>query len=147
MKSMEITPIDEATPRGHLTRREAFTGAILAMWGVIAACLGVPALAYLFVPARTRKADPWVEAGGLSALSANRRRRQISQESVRLLADQKLQKSGSQGSGLGLKHDREPKTPVAVGDATSIATDVRGSAATGVANNEAVTAIFVFGVL
>ena len=72
MKSMEITPIDQATPSGHLTRREALTGAILAIWGAIAVCLGVPALAYLFVPARTRKADPWVEAGDISALSANR---------------------------------------------------------------------------
>jgi menaquinol-cytochrome c reductase iron-sulfur subunit len=72
MYSMEITPNDEATQGGRLTRRETFTGAILAMWGAIAVCLGAPALAYLFVPARTRKADPWVEAGDVSALSADR---------------------------------------------------------------------------
>ena len=69
---METTPFVEAAPSGGLTRREAFTGAILAMWGAIAVCLGAPALAYLLVPARVRKADPWVEAGDISALADNR---------------------------------------------------------------------------
>jgi menaquinol-cytochrome c reductase iron-sulfur subunit len=69
---METTPIVEATPGGGLTRREAFTGAILAIWGAIAVCLGLPALAYLFVPPRTRKADQWVEAGDVASLAGNR---------------------------------------------------------------------------
>jgi menaquinol-cytochrome c reductase iron-sulfur subunit len=42
------------------------------MWGVIAAALGAPAFVYLFFPPKTPKADPWVEAGDVSALAGNR---------------------------------------------------------------------------
>ena len=43
-----------------------------AMWGAIIAALGVPAIAYLFFPPKTPEADPWVEAGDVSALAGDR---------------------------------------------------------------------------
>jgi len=69
---MKTTLIVGTPLSGGLTRREAFTGAILAIWGAIAAALGAPAIVYLFFPPRRPKADPWVEAGDVSALAGNR---------------------------------------------------------------------------
>jgi menaquinol-cytochrome c reductase iron-sulfur subunit len=53
-------------------RRSVLVGAIYAMWGAIAAALGAPAFVYLFFPPKTPKADPWVEAGDVSALAGGR---------------------------------------------------------------------------
>ena len=53
-------------------RRTVLLGAVYAMWGGITAALGVPAFVYLFFPPRAPEADPWVEAGDMSALAGGR---------------------------------------------------------------------------
>ena len=53
-------------------RRTVLLGAVYAMWGGIAAALGVPAFVYLFFPPKTPKADPWVEAGDVAGLTGDR---------------------------------------------------------------------------
>ena len=64
------TPEERRTPAP--ARRSVLVGAIYALWGAIAAALGVPAFVYLFFPPRRIKADPWVEAGDVSTLAGNR---------------------------------------------------------------------------
>ena len=59
MKPMETARHDEAEAT---TRRRFYVGAIYAIWGAVAAALGVPALAYLFFPPKVRKRNEWVEA-------------------------------------------------------------------------------------
>lgn len=51
-----------------IERRGFLTGAIYAMWGLIAAALGAPAVAYLLVPPSAQEKSDWVEAGSLSQL-------------------------------------------------------------------------------
>lgn len=50
------------------TRRGLCVGAIYAIWGFIVAALSAPAIAYLLVPPRSRKAGEWVEVGDLARL-------------------------------------------------------------------------------
>ncbi len=52
-------------------RRGFLIGSIAAMMGAISAALGVPALGYLFVPAREKKQQVWIEAADLSKLMVN----------------------------------------------------------------------------
>ncbi|MDE3165911.1 MAG: ubiquinol-cytochrome c reductase iron-sulfur subunit [Acidobacteriota bacterium] len=52
------------------TRRRFHIGAINGMMAAISAALGLPALAYLFVPGKVRKQEEWVEAGDVSRLVA-----------------------------------------------------------------------------
>jgi menaquinol-cytochrome c reductase iron-sulfur subunit len=54
---------------GTPTRRRFQTGAIYGLMAAISAALGLPALAYLFVPGSVRKQDDWVEVGDLTRLS------------------------------------------------------------------------------
>ena len=54
---------------GTPTRRRFQTGAIYGLMAAISAALGLPALAYLFVPGSVRKKDDWVEVGDLTRLS------------------------------------------------------------------------------
>jgi menaquinol-cytochrome c reductase iron-sulfur subunit len=53
------------------TRRGLVIGAIYGIWGVIAAALSMPALVYLFVPPKPRKAEEWIEVGDISKLAPN----------------------------------------------------------------------------
>jgi len=41
------------------------------MWAAIGAALGLPALVYLFLPPKVRKADEWIEIGDISKLAPN----------------------------------------------------------------------------
>ncbi|MFN0102189.1 MAG: ubiquinol-cytochrome c reductase iron-sulfur subunit [Bryobacteraceae bacterium] len=49
-------------------RRGFLVGSITAMMGAIGAAMGVPALGYLFVPAREKKRQSWIEAADLTKL-------------------------------------------------------------------------------
>jgi Rieske Fe-S protein len=57
--------------RGETTRRAFYIGAMYAIWGVIAAGLGAPALAYLFLPPKARKDESWIDAGDITYLTPN----------------------------------------------------------------------------
>lgn len=52
-------------------RRGFLIGSITAMMGAITAALGIPALGYLFVPARERKQQSWIEAADMTKLMVN----------------------------------------------------------------------------
>ena len=52
-------------------RRGFLIGSITAMMGAITAALGLPALGYLFVPAREKKAQNWIEAADMTKLMIN----------------------------------------------------------------------------
>jgi len=54
-----------------LTRRGFYVGAIYALGAIMAAALGVPALAYLLLPPKTRQADDWIPAGDVSKFQPN----------------------------------------------------------------------------
>ena len=60
-------------------RRGFLVGTITAMIGAITAALGIPALGYLFVPAREKKQLKWVEAADLTKLMVNQPERIIFQ--------------------------------------------------------------------
>ncbi|HUA57294.1 MAG TPA: ubiquinol-cytochrome c reductase iron-sulfur subunit [Verrucomicrobiae bacterium] len=53
------------------TRRGFFVAAIYGIGAAISAALGLPALAYLLLPPKTRKDDEWVEAGDVTKLAVN----------------------------------------------------------------------------
>jgi menaquinol-cytochrome c reductase iron-sulfur subunit len=53
------------------TRRNFYIGAIYGMMGAISAALGLPAILYLFTPAKSRKQETWVEAGDIGKLTPN----------------------------------------------------------------------------
>lgn len=52
-------------------RRGFLAGSIAAMMGAISAAIGIPALGYLFVPAREKKHAAWIEAADLTKLTVN----------------------------------------------------------------------------
>jgi menaquinol-cytochrome c reductase iron-sulfur subunit len=49
----------------RVTRRRVLVSAIAGAAGLIAAGLGIPALAYLALPPRTQKKEQWADAGNL----------------------------------------------------------------------------------
>ncbi|MBS1858966.1 MAG: ubiquinol-cytochrome c reductase iron-sulfur subunit [Acidobacteria bacterium] len=51
------------------TRRRFQIGAINGMMAAISAALGLPALAYLFIPGKVRKQDDWIEVGDITRLA------------------------------------------------------------------------------
>lgn len=53
------------------TRRSFHMAGICAIWGVIAASLGAPALGYLFLPPKARKDESWVDVGDITYLTPN----------------------------------------------------------------------------
>ena len=55
----------------EMSRRSFYIGAVYAMWGAMAAALGLPALLYLFLPPKARKAEEWVEIGDVTKLAPN----------------------------------------------------------------------------
>lgn len=54
-----------------VTRRHFYVGAIYAVWAVITAALGVPALVYLLLPPKIRQRQEWTEAGSVSNLAVD----------------------------------------------------------------------------
>src|ERR1051326_550969 len=50
------------------TRRNFSAAAIHGIWAVIVAALGAPAAAYLFIPAKMRRKNDWIEAGDVGQL-------------------------------------------------------------------------------
>jgi len=55
----------------EISRRSFYVGAIYGLWGVIAAALGLPAVAYLFFPPKVRSENNWVEIGDVTKLTPN----------------------------------------------------------------------------
>jgi len=55
----------------NLTRRNFYVGAIYAIGALIAAALGMPAVAYLLLPPKAQKADEWIDIGDASRLAPN----------------------------------------------------------------------------
>jgi len=53
----------------EITRRNFYVGAIYSLWGIIAAALGLPAMAYLLLPPKVRKPEDWVDIGDISKLA------------------------------------------------------------------------------
>jgi menaquinol-cytochrome c reductase iron-sulfur subunit len=51
------------------SRRRFHIGAIYAMMAAISAAIGLPAIAYLLIPGKTRKKEDWVEAGDVTRLT------------------------------------------------------------------------------
>ena len=55
----------------HTTRRNFQVAAIYGIWSLMIAALGLPAAAYLLIPARLRRNNDWVEVGDLAQLTPN----------------------------------------------------------------------------
>ena len=53
------------------TRRGFHAAGIYAIWGVITASLGAPALAYLFLPPKPRQDESWIDVGDITYLTPN----------------------------------------------------------------------------
>jgi menaquinol-cytochrome c reductase iron-sulfur subunit len=53
------------------TRRSFYLGTMYAIWGVIAASLGLPAAAYLGLPPKARKDETWIAVGDITYLPPN----------------------------------------------------------------------------
>ena len=51
------------------SRRSFHMAAIYAIWGAIAASLGAPVFAYLFVPPKARKDESWTDVGDVTYLT------------------------------------------------------------------------------
>ena len=60
--------VAEGQPAESATRRSFYIGAIFALWGIIAAALGVPALVYLLFPPKARREEEWLEIGDVRKL-------------------------------------------------------------------------------
>lgn len=54
-----------------VTRRHFFVGAIYAIWAVITAALGLPALIYLFFPPKIKGRQEWTEIGSVNNLAVD----------------------------------------------------------------------------
>lgn len=52
-----------------ISRRHFYVGAIYAIWAVITAALGLPALVYLFLPPKIKGRQEWTEIGSLTNLA------------------------------------------------------------------------------
>ncbi|HME05843.1 MAG TPA: ubiquinol-cytochrome c reductase iron-sulfur subunit [Bryobacteraceae bacterium] len=52
----------------EFTRRNFSAAAIHGIWALMVASLGIPALAYLLMPAKIRRKNDWVEAGDVTRL-------------------------------------------------------------------------------
>ena len=65
------SPISDPSETRETTRRGFHMAAISALWGAIAAALGAPALAYLFVPPKARQDESWTDVGDITYLAPN----------------------------------------------------------------------------
>jgi len=65
-------PLGAAVSAGSgITRRHFYIGTIYAIWAVITAALGLPALAYLFLPPKIRARQEWTEITSVSNLAVD----------------------------------------------------------------------------
>src|SRR6185312_10722885 len=62
-----MPPVDISLSQGT-TRRGFYEAAIYSLMAIISAAVGVPALLYLFTPAKEKKPDDWAEAGDVTRL-------------------------------------------------------------------------------
>jgi quinol---cytochrome c reductase iron-sulfur subunit, bacillus type len=60
-----------AAVQNGTTRRHFYVGAIYAIWGVITAAFGLPALVYLFLPPKIRARQEWTEIGSILNLTVS----------------------------------------------------------------------------
>ncbi len=67
----DVRTVEHQDQAEHVSRRSFYIAAIYGIWAVIAAALGLPALAYLFLPPKVRKENDWVELGDMSKLAPN----------------------------------------------------------------------------
>jgi quinol---cytochrome c reductase iron-sulfur subunit, bacillus type len=65
-----VRTIEQQDAEG-VSRRSFYILSIYAIWAVISAALGLPALAYLLFPPKVRKENEWVEIGDVTKLAAN----------------------------------------------------------------------------
>ena len=63
-------PLSETTETQD-TRRGFFIGAIYALGAVISAAPALPAAAYLLLPAKVKKQNPWADAGDIAQIAPN----------------------------------------------------------------------------
>ena len=63
--------VEEQRSTGDSTRRSFHVGAIYAIGAFISAALGLPALAYLLLPPKAKKADEWIQIGDVTRLAPN----------------------------------------------------------------------------
>jgi menaquinol-cytochrome c reductase iron-sulfur subunit len=66
----DVPPVETPQSQGT-TRRGFYVGAIYGMMAIVSAALGLPALLYLFTPAKEKKPDDWAEAGDVTRLALN----------------------------------------------------------------------------
>ena len=57
-------------PVEPVTRRSFYISVIFALWGIIAAVLGAPALVYLLFPPKARHEEEWFEIGDVRKLES-----------------------------------------------------------------------------
>lgn len=62
---------EPVTAADGVTRRHFYVGAIYAIWGVITAALGLPALIYLFLPPKIKARQEWTEIGSVGNLGVD----------------------------------------------------------------------------
>jgi Rieske Fe-S protein len=66
----DVPPVETPQSQGT-TRRGFYASAIYGMMAIVSAALGIPALLYLFTPAKEKKPDAWAEAGDITRLAPN----------------------------------------------------------------------------
>jgi len=64
-----VQPVE--CPGQTTSRRNFYIVAIYSLWGAISAALGLPALVYLLLPPKARKAEEWIEVGDVGRLAPN----------------------------------------------------------------------------
>jgi menaquinol-cytochrome c reductase iron-sulfur subunit len=65
-----VPPAETLQPEGT-TRRGFYVSAINGMMAIVSAALGIPALLYLFTPAKRKEPDVWAQAGDIASLAPN----------------------------------------------------------------------------
>jgi|SRR5579871_1413622 len=67
----DVRTLERQQVQPEISRRRFYIGAIYGIWGLIAAALGLPAMAYLFLPPKARQENNWVEIGDVTKLATN----------------------------------------------------------------------------
>ncbi len=67
--TMEYVPPLEPVPQEGTTRRGFYIAAIYGMMAAISAAVGIPALLYLFTPAKEKEPEAWADAGDIKRLA------------------------------------------------------------------------------
>jgi menaquinol-cytochrome c reductase iron-sulfur subunit len=68
---MDDVPSAESLQPKETTRRGFYVAAINGMMALVSAALAIPAVLYLFTPAKQKKPDAWAEAGDITHLQPN----------------------------------------------------------------------------